>query len=169
MKDVGSDLGVKNLSDLVLKEVHEAKNPTNEQMKKYKMTERKIFEKYANLTENELSENSNNKVYVKTMLLQLLLNSAGRGERKRGERKIDGFRKKLMIPDSETSECPEFEVKSKIENIFVNEKILDEHSAKIYKIDPYFYEHYGKKKNKLMKMGVNIYNLELMFMLLNIS
>ena len=50
-----------------------------------------------------------------------------------------------MIPDSETSECPEFEVKSKIENIFVNEKILDEHSAKIYKIDPYFYEHYGKK------------------------
>ena len=86
MKDVGSDLGVKNLSDLVLKEVHEAKNPTNEQMKKYKMTERKIFEKYANLTENELSENSNNKVYVKTMLLQLLLNSAGVKEKEAKEK-----------------------------------------------------------------------------------
>ena len=66
-----------------------------------------------------------------------------RSEKKRGERKIDGFRKKLMIPESEISECPEF--KSNIGNIFVNEKILKEYSVKIYKIDPYFYEHYGKK------------------------
>ena len=35
---------------------------------------------------------------------------------------MDGFRKKLMIPESEISECPEHEVKSKIVNIFVNEK-----------------------------------------------
>ena len=53
-----------------------------------------------------------------------------------------------MIPESEISECPEFEVKSKIGNIFVNEKILEEYSVKIYKIDPY---------------------LELMFILLNMS
>ena len=53
--------------------------------------------------------------------------------------------KKLMIPESEISECPEFEIKSKIGNIFVNEEILEEHSVKIYKIDLYFYEHYGKK------------------------
>ena len=39
--------------------------------------------------------------------------------------------------------CPEF--KSNIGNIFVNEKILKEYSVKIDKIDPYFYEHYGKK------------------------
>ena len=50
-----------------------------------------------------------------------------------------------MIPESQISGCPEFEVKSKIGNIFVNEKILEEYSVKIYKIDPYFYEHYGKK------------------------
>ena len=73
-----------------------------------------------------------------------------------------------MIPDSEITECPEYEVKSKIGNIFVNEKILKEYSVKIYEIDPYFYEHY-RKKYKLMKMGVNIYYLELMFILLNIS
>ena len=48
-----------------------------------------------------------------------------------------------MIPESETSECPEF--KSNIGNIFVNEKILKEYSVKIYKIDSYFHEHYGKK------------------------
>ena len=33
---------------------------------------------------------------------------------KKGERKRDGSRKKLMIPESEISECPECEVKSKI-------------------------------------------------------
>ena len=45
-----------------------------------------------------------------------------------------------MIPES--PECPEHKVKSKIRNIFVNENILEEYSAKIYKINPYFYEHY---------------------------
>ena len=68
----------------------------------------------------------------KMMLWQLLLNGAG--VKKRGERKIDGFRKKLMVPEYEISECPEF--KSNIGNIFVNEKILKEYSVKIYKIDP---------------------------------
>ena len=46
----------------------------------------------------------------------------------------------------------------KIGNIFVNGKILKKYCVKIYKIDPYFYEHYGKKY-KLMKMGVNIFYL----------
>ena len=58
----------------------------------------------------------------------------------RGEkviRVIDGFRKKLMIPDSEISECPEFEVKSKIGKLFMNEKILEEYSVSVYKIDPF--------------------------------
>ena len=65
--------------------------------------------------------------------------------KKRGGIKvIAGFRKKLMIPDSEISVCPEHEVKSKIGTIFVNEEILEEYSVKIYEIDPYFYEHYKK-------------------------
>ena len=70
-----------------------------------------------------------------------------RGGRKRGIRAIDGFRKKLMIPDSEIPKCPEFEVKSKIEKLFMNEKILQEYSVKTYEIDSYFYEHHkGKTK-----------------------
>ena len=72
-----------------------------------------------------------------------------------------------MIRGSKISECPEYEVKSKIGNIFVNEKILEEYSVKIYEIDPYFYEHY-KKKYKLMKMDLNTYYSELMFIFLNI-
>ena len=73
----------------------------------------------------------------------LLLNVAE--VKKRGERKIDGFRKKLIIPESEIPKCTEHEVKSKIGNVSVNEKILEEYSVKIYKIDSYFYEHYRKK------------------------
>ena len=67
-----------------------------------------------------------------------------RGEKKTGIRAIDGFIKK-MIPDSEIPKCPEFEVKSKIGKLFMNEKILEEYSVKIYEIDPYFYDHYKEK------------------------
>ena len=74
-----------------------------------------------------------------------------------------------MIPGSEIAECPEYEVKSKIGNKFVNEKVHEKYSVKVYKINLYFYEHYRKKKYKLMKMGVNTCYLELMFILLNIS
>ena len=72
-----------------------------------------------------------------------------------------------MIPDSEIPKSPEFEVKSKIGKIFKNQNLLEEYFVKIYEIDPYFYEHY-EKKYKLIKMGVNIYYLELMFTLVNI-
>ena len=49
-----------------------------------------------------------------------------------------------MIPDYKISVSIEHVVKSKIRTIFVNEKILEEYSVKIYEIDPYFYEHYKK-------------------------
>ena len=64
------------------------------------------------------------------------------GEKQRGQRKIYSFRKKLMILESEISECPETEVISSIGNILVNEKMLEENSVKIYEIDSYFCEHY---------------------------
>ena len=38
-----------------------------------------------------------------------------------------------MISDSEIAKCPEYEVESKIGNIFVNEKILEEYSVKFMK------------------------------------
>ena len=59
MKNVQDGLGVKNLSDLVLKEIYgicKTKNLTKEQIRKYKMTERQIFKKYDNLSEGELSK-----------------------------------------------------------------------------------------------------------------
>ena len=43
-----------------------------------------------------------------------------RGEKKRGIKAIDGFRKKLIIPDYQISVSIEHAVKSKIGTIFVN-------------------------------------------------
>ena len=50
-----------------------------------------------------------------------------------------------MISDSEIPKCPEFEVRTKIGKLFMNEKILEEYSVKVYEIDPYFYEHHKEK------------------------
>ena len=89
-------------------------------------------------------------------------------EKTRDIRAIDGFRliNKLMIPGSEIPKCPEFEAKSKIGKIFKKHNPLKECSVKIYEIDSYFYKHH-EKKYKLIKMGVNIYYLELMFISIN--
>ena len=89
-----------------------------------------------------------------------------RGGKKRGIRAIDGFRKKLMIPDSEIFVCPEF-VKSKIGKIFKKHNPIEEYSVSIYEIDPYFHEHY-EKKCKFMKMVINICYLELIFILISV-
>ena len=46
MKDVGIGIDVKNISDLVLREIYgicETKNPTKEQVNEYKMTKREII------------------------------------------------------------------------------------------------------------------------------
>ena len=48
MRDVGSSMGVKNISDLVLKKIYclcETKNPTKKEVNEYKMTKRQIFKK----------------------------------------------------------------------------------------------------------------------------
>ena len=48
MKDVGSGIGVKNISDLVLKEIHgicETKNPSKERVNEYKTTQREIYKR----------------------------------------------------------------------------------------------------------------------------
>ena len=46
MKDVGNGIGVKSISDLVLKEIYgicETKNPSKEQVNEYKMTKKKFI------------------------------------------------------------------------------------------------------------------------------
>ena len=59
-----------------------------------------------------------------------------------------------MIQESGISEYPEYEVKAKIRNIFVNEKTVEKYSGNIYE--------------KKWAMDVNTYYSELMFIFLNI-
>ena len=85
------------------------------------------------------------------------------GEKTRGKRTIDGFRKKIMIPDSEIPKCPKFEVKSKIgkRTIIPSKNIL----LRFMKLILIFINII--KKYKLIKTGVNIYYLKLTFILVN--
>ena len=141
MKDVASGIGVKNMSDLVLKEIYgicDTKNPSKEQGDKYKMT-KKNYKKFTNLSQEKLNT-INNKKNVKNDVMTTVIKRC-RGEKTRGIRAIDGFRNKSMIPDSEISKCPEFETKSKIGKIFKNHNFLEEYSVRVYIIDPYFYKH----------------------------
>ena len=55
MKDVQNGLGVQNICDLVLKAIYgiyKTKSLTKEQIERYKMTKREIFEKFDNLSED---------------------------------------------------------------------------------------------------------------------
>ena len=89
------------------------------------------------LIEEKLNTKSNKNIYVRNVVMTATIKRC-RGQKKRGVRAIDGPRKILMIPDSEVPECPEIEVKSKIGELFMTEKILEEYSVKIYEIDAFF-------------------------------
>ena len=115
------------------------------------MTEREIFEKFDNLSKDELDTKTNKNVYVKIDVMSTVIKLC-RGEKKEAKEKQMDLEKKLMIPESEIRECPEHEIKSKIRNILVNEKIYKEYSVKIYKSDPYFCEH-CKEKTQVDKNG----------------
>ena len=107
------------------------------------MTKREIYKKFTNLSKKELNTKNNKKNYVRNDVMTIIIKRC-RGEKTKGIRTIDGFRKKLMIPDSENPKCPELEVKSKIGEIFKKHNPLEDYSVKIYEIDPYFHKHYEK-------------------------
>ena len=126
-------------SDLVLKEIYgicETKNPSKEQVNEYKMTKRQIYKKFTNLNKKELNAKNNKKAYVRNDVMTTIKRC--RGEKTRGITAIDEFRKELMISDFEIRKYPEFEVKSKIGNIFKNQNPHEEYSVKIYEIGSYF-------------------------------
>ena len=74
------------------------------------MTQREIFKKYDNLSKNELNAKNNKEVYAKMVLWRLLLNVARLKKKKEAKER---FRKKLVIPESEISECPEYDSNQK--------------------------------------------------------
>ena len=89
MENVQNGLGVKNISDLVLKEIYgiyKTENLTNKQIQKYKMTEREILEKYDNLSKDELNAKTNKNVYAKNDAMSTVIKRC-RGEKKEAKEK----------------------------------------------------------------------------------
>ena len=81
-------MGVKNISDLNLKEIHgvlKTKNPTKEQNNEYKTTEREIYEKFDDLSEEELNSKNNKTIYVRNDVMTTVIKRR-RGEKKRHKR-----------------------------------------------------------------------------------
>ena len=76
MKDVARCMGVKNISDLVLKEIcgiYGTKNPVKKQVNEYKMTKREIDKKLTNLSEKELNIKNNKKAYVRNDVITTVI------------------------------------------------------------------------------------------------
>ena len=85
MKNVHNALGVKNMSDLILKKIYGSygtKNLTKEQIKRSKITGREIYEKYDSLSENELNKTSSKKGYVKNDVMTFVIKHC-RGKKKK--------------------------------------------------------------------------------------
>ena len=99
MKNVQDGLGVQNISDLVSKEIYaiyKTKNLTKYQIKKHKLIEREVFEKYYNLSEDELNTKSNKNFYVKNDVMTTVIKCC-RGEKKSSEKKKMDPEKKLWF------------------------------------------------------------------------
>ena len=95
MKDVGSGIGVENISNLVLKDIYgicETKIPSKEQVNEYKITEREIYKKFTNLSKQKLNTKNNKKSYARNYVMTTFIKQCRR-EKTRGIRAIDGFRK----------------------------------------------------------------------------
>ena len=68
-----------------------------------------------------------------------------------------------MIPDFEIPKCSQFEVKSKIGKLFMNETILEEYSVNIYETDSYFYEKIDKNEREYILSRIDVYFTEYFF------
>ena len=125
MKDVKKKLGIKSISDLERKEIHDiydTKNPTKEQIRKYKRSEK------------ELDKNSNCSFkYVRSDLMSIII-KISRGEKK-GGKGIDGFRLRLGFKEHDIIITKEDSIISKIMKIFAKENIKLHHSVLNYYID----------------------------------
>ena len=89
MKNVHNGLRVKNMPDLVFKEIYgiyKTKSLANKQIQKCKMTEREIFEKYDCLSKDELNKKTNKNVYVKNDVMNTVIKHWS-GEQKEARQK----------------------------------------------------------------------------------
>ena len=126
MNDVHDGLGVKNISDLVSKEIHGiygTKNSTKKQIRKYKSSEKELNKEC----------NSNCKYAHSDLMARIVKNC--RGEKKRSKKKIDEFRIRLGFRPNDKIMTKEESITTKIMKVFAKENIKLGHSLLDYYID----------------------------------
>ena len=82
-------LDAQNIFDLLLKEIYsidKTKSLTKDQIEKYKITKKKNFEKFDDLSEDELNAKSNKDVYAKNDVMTTVIKRC-RGEQKKRPKK----------------------------------------------------------------------------------
>ena len=87
MKDVWGGMGVKNIPDLVLKEITtylRQKNPRKEQINEYKMIERELYKNFDKLSEEDLNTKNNKTIYVRNDDITTVIKHS-RGEKKEAQ------------------------------------------------------------------------------------
>ena len=126
------------MSDLILKEIYfkyERKNLTDNEIKKYKMTEREVFQKYDNLSEHELNNQNDKEVSVRiNVITSVTVNCTGEKMRAKKKKKKGEFKRKLGFTKFDIMVLSEYSIKSKIGKIFVNEKYLKNIMSKFMKL-----------------------------------
>ena len=73
MKDVGSGASVRNISDLVLKEIYGICETIKEQVNQYKMKKRQTYENFNNLSKKELNAKNNKNPYVRNDVMSTII------------------------------------------------------------------------------------------------
>ena len=138
------------------------KKSYKKQVNEYKMTKREIYKKFTNLSEKELNTQNNKNRHVRNDVMTTII-KRWRGEQKRDIKAIDGFRKKINDSRFWNSYV------SRIWNQIKNREIFSKNIISLKNILLRFrkliliFMNIMKKKYKLIKMSVNIFYLELMF------
>ena len=111
-----------------------------------------MFKKFYNLSECELNTKKQRRSLCQNDVMTTVIKLC-RGKEKQVKEKQMGSEK---VKDSKILRfriVENMKLNQKQETYLSLKKILEQYPVKIYKIDPYFREHYRKKKYTLMKMA----------------
>ena len=142
MSDVEKGLGIKNISDLLRKEmcgIFETKNLTEEQKRKYITTRKE--------TNNEIRNDYKFKFARSDIMERIIKNCRGvkkcneNMDRKDKENQIGNFRLLLRFKENDIFQSKEYSIVTKITTVFLAEEISLQHNVLSYKIDAYFSNH----------------------------
>ena len=143
VNDIQNGLGIKNISDLVRKEILgrcDAKEPTEKQIKEYKRSEAEIDTK--SIYASNVTKYARNDIIERIIKNCKYVKECNDGINKmQKENQREGLRSLLGFKENDIFQSKEQSILSKIATIFSPEKIILQHYVLGYYIAVYFLEH----------------------------